>query len=123
MENLQDENKNDRSFIQLIALFGVFFLLLWTIWVALFQEKDVVLDKQNYIVESVLESISHHMELPEEAPLVAMIDDAASLKKSQGFYSDAENGDILLIFAEIAVIYRPDSDIIINSGPVVFDQD
>ncbi|MDR2336991.1 MAG: hypothetical protein LBE03_02720 [Candidatus Nomurabacteria bacterium] len=60
------------------------------------------------------------MELPDEDATIATVEDAEKLK-AQAFFAKAENGDKVLIFTENkkAVVYRPSTNIIINSGPIV----
>jgi len=56
-----------------------------------------------------------------EDPVVATINDAASLVKEQVFYKGAKNGDIVMVYqkAAKAIVYSPDRNIIVNVGPVV----
>lgn len=62
------------------------------------------------------------MQLPDETPTVATVQDASKLK-GQDFFKDAKNGDKVLIFtsAKKAVIYRESDNKIINSGPIVLN--
>jgi hypothetical protein len=64
------------------------------------------------------------MELPDEDATIATVEDAEKLR-AQNFFAKAENGDKVLIFTENkkAVVYRPSSNIIINSGPIVISED
>lgn len=64
------------------------------------------------------------MQLPSEKPTVATIKDITKLK-DQPFFNGAKNGDKVLIFTEArkAVIYREDSNIVINSGPIAVTSD
>ena len=57
-----------------------------------------------------------------ETPTVAKIVNINSLK-GQAFFKDAEDGDQLLIYtkAQLAIIYRPSTNVIINAGPVVLN--
>jgi len=113
-----------RSYVQLIVLLGVIALLLWTV-MKVFQQSDdqaVLIDNQGYVLEDVLASVERHMNISDDVPLMALIDNADSLKQDQKFYSNAQNGDILLIFASQAIIYRPETDVIVNVGPVIFNQ-
>ncbi len=59
----------------------------------------------------------------EELPVVATVSDAESLRTSQKFYSQVENGDVLLIYsaAQRAVLYRPSKHILVNVGPIYID--
>jgi len=68
------------------------------------------------------EQVSKLMQLPDEDATVATVQDASRLS-GQDFFKDAENGDKVLIFtiARRAVIYRPSTNMIINSGPIVIN--
>lgn len=56
-----------------------------------------------------------------ETPALAVVNDAATLAKTQPFYKDAQNGDKVLVYfqAKKAFIYNPNRDIIVNVGPVI----
>lgn len=73
-------------------------------------------------IQELLNQVRRHIIVPANADVVATIDDAAGLAARQAFYKDAQNGDRLLIFGDKAVIYSPSRDIIVNAGPVVFEQ-
>lgn len=122
--NNNEKKQLSRSYTQLIILFGVIILLSWTVSSVFRQnnKQEVMIDNQGYILEEVLDSVSRHITIPDDIPLMALIDNADGLKQDQDFYSNAQNGDILLIFASQAIIYRFETDIIVNVGPVVFDQ-
>jgi len=68
------------------------------------------------------DKVAKLMQLPEEEATVATVQDAEKLS-GQEFFKDAQNGDKVLIFtaAKKAIIYRPDSNKIINSGPIVIN--
>ncbi len=55
-----------------------------------------------------------------EEPVVATINDAASLIKQQAFYTGAINGDAVLVYqkAAKAFVYSPSRNIVVNVGPV-----
>ena len=55
-----------------------------------------------------------------EDPVVATINDAASLMKDQAFYKGSENGDVVLVYqkASKAIVYSPDRNVIVNVGPI-----
>ena len=55
-----------------------------------------------------------------EEPVVATINDAASLIKDQVFYKGAQNGDIVLVYqkASKAIVYSPTRNVIVNVGPI-----
>lgn len=59
-----------------------------------------------------------------EQPVVATINDAASLIKQQTFYTGAVNGDVVLVYqkAAKAIVYSPSRNVIVNVGPVILQQ-
>jgi predicted negative regulator of RcsB-dependent stress response len=72
-------------------------------------------------VQDIVAKVSKLIMLPTgEQPVVATINDAASLIKDQVFYKGAENGDVVLVYqkAAKAVIYSPSRNIIVNVGPI-----
>jgi hypothetical protein len=62
------------------------------------------------------------MDLPAETPTVTTVSDAAGLR-TQPFFSGVENGDKILIFIEAhkIVLYRPSTNRVVNSGPILDD--
>ena len=62
--------------------------------------------------------------LPAEEPVLFTVNDATLLKSQQAFFRDAQNGDVLLVFQKDgkALIYRESTNVIVNAGPVSFQQ-
>lgn len=69
-------------------------------------------------IQDILKKVGRHIVLPEGEPLIATVQDAASLKQVQPFFGLSEDGDQLLVYPNKAFIYRPDEDKLINVGPV-----
>ena len=70
-------------------------------------------------VQKYVEKIGKLMVLSsEEKPLLATVQDADNLKKEQAFFKDAQNGDIVLIYQDKAILYSEARGKIINVGPV-----
>ncbi len=70
-------------------------------------------------VQKYIEKIGKLMVLSsEEKPLLATVQDADGLKKEQAFFKDAQNGDIVLIYQDKAILYSETQDKIVNVGPV-----
>jgi hypothetical protein len=70
---------------------------------------------------AVLAKVEKLIELPQgEAPQMATIEDAASVKTAQPFLANAQNGDVLIVYAsaETALLYRPSTNKLIAVGPV-----
>jgi hypothetical protein len=75
--------------------------------------------------DSLEEKVRKLIQLPaDDKPVVATISDVDTLKAQQQFYAAATNGDVLLIFPKSAkaVIYSPSNNVLVNVGPVIFDQ-
>jgi hypothetical protein len=70
---------------------------------------------------TILEKVGRLIQLPTgETPTIASINDATSAKKAQPFLSNAQNGDILIIYARTseAILYRSSTDKLIAVGAV-----
>jgi len=70
---------------------------------------------------TLLPQVKKIMQVPDETPVIATVKDATSLKAQQTFFVSAENGDKLLVFqvAKKAVLFRPSTNKIIESGPLL----
>lgn len=83
----------------------------------LVNDPQAVVQKQT---EELLADIGKVVDLPEgENPTVATVNDSTKLKE-QPFFSEAENGDKVLIYTEAkkAFLYRPSTKKIIEIAPV-----
>ncbi|USN87540.1 MAG: hypothetical protein H6779_03965 [Candidatus Nomurabacteria bacterium] len=85
---------------------------------------------QDYIYEAgekqtkeLVSLASNHMVVPDETPEVYLIQEPKLLIAEQSFFVGTEKGDYLLIFPKAgkAIIYSRDRDMIINAGPINFD--
>ena len=77
----------------------------------------VGIEQANAIIAKVGELI----QLPTgETPTMATITDAACVKKTQPFLASAENGDVLIVYANAgeAILYRSSTNKLISVGPV-----
>lgn len=68
--------------------------------------------------EQVLEAVSKHMILPDVPPSIAEVQDAAKLSSTQEFFKDVKNGDYVLVYPTILIVFRPSADIIVAVGNV-----
>lgn len=73
-------------------------------------------------VTQLTSEIGRFMELPDETPTIATVEDVSRLE-SQPFFDRAENGDKILIYTEArqAIIYRESERKIINVGPIALN--
>jgi hypothetical protein len=72
--------------------------------------------------DTILTELQNILLLPEGEPTIVNILDVEVLKKENAeFYKNAINGDILIIYTDIAIIYRstPKDKKIINFAPVI----
>lgn len=85
--------------------------------------KDPVVAQKKEI-EDLVAKVKKLMLVPDETPTLATVEDKEKLK-DQPFFKDAENGDKILIFtaAKKAIIYRPNDNRVINSGPIAVTSD
>ena len=98
--------------ILLLILARVFHFRNWGLTAQQVQAREVA---------AMVQKVGALMLVPSgETPVMATVTDAASLKSQQQFYADAQNGDVLLVYAkaERAILYRPSSNKIINVGPI-----
>jgi len=74
-------------------------------------------------VQATVSSVSKFIILPNETPTVATILDAKKLTAEQTFYTGSLNGDKLLVYpkSQKAIIYSPSRNILVNVGPVYFN--
>lgn len=69
--------------------------------------------------QEVIEKVRMHMELSlDPEPTVAAVVDAEILAKEHEFYSQAKNGDFIVITSKRAILYREEEDKIIDVIPV-----
>ena len=112
-----------------IRRFFLWFLLLaLAIWsygfyeigrTAVYRENPELYGQQQ--ATELLKRVGELIQLPaNETPTMATINDAASAKKAQPFLANAENGDVLIIYAnaQTAILYRPSENKLIAVGPV-----
>lgn len=97
---------------------AVYYYRMYTTYEAKIPKEQKEADKD---IDKTLELVGKLMSLPNERPALAVVKDAEKLKEQQQFFAQAQNGDKLLIFkvARKAVLYRPSSNKIIESGPLL----
>jgi hypothetical protein len=69
----------------------------------------------------IIDKVSKLMIVPNENPQIVLVQDVEKLRSIQPFFKDAENGDNVLIYSDIAIIYSPTKNKIVNVGPVTRD--
>lgn len=82
---------------------------------------QAIIQKQ---ADDLITRVSKLLELPKgEEPTVASVDDAAAAKAQSAFFTNAQNGDKVLIYVKAgeAILYRPSTNKIILVAPLTFD--
>lgn len=65
------------------------------------------------------EKLSRILLIPQDSPTIGEISDIETLKQGNpDFYKNAEKGDKLILFKEIAVIYREELNLIVNMAAI-----
>ena len=65
---------------------------------------------------SLLDKINQHILLPhDQTPQVTTIENVKELKKKEAFYEYAQDGDALVQFNSLEIIYNPVADVIVNA--------
>jgi hypothetical protein len=78
--------------------------------------------QQKALVSDYLAQVGRHMLLPlNDEPVIATVDDPATLIKQQAFFTGSIKGDVVLIFPKTqrAILYSPSRNKIVNAGPII----
>lgn len=68
---------------------------------------------------ATIEKLSRILLIPQDSPTIGEISDIETLKQGNpDFYKNAEKGDKLILFKEIAVIYREELNLIVNMAAI-----
>jgi len=77
-------------------------------------------------VDDLLGKVGKLIVLPQnEEPTIATITDVEALKQEQSFYTDARNGNRVIIYmqAKKAIIYDEENNILVNVGPIFLNEE
>lgn len=100
---------------------GYFGYYYYTKYQAVKKNPDIITKEEtNYLVDQV----GKLMTLPgDEVPTIATVIDKEKLK-DQSFFANSQNGDKVLVYvkAKKAILYRPNTNKIVEVGPVNTDQ-
>ncbi|MES2985982.1 MAG: hypothetical protein V4686_02560 [Patescibacteria group bacterium] len=123
-DNQTKPNRKFLKFILLLISYALVALLVWKVTTKRLVDPVVLQEQAAKELTTLVEKVGKIMVLPAEAPQAAIIQDVDSLKKTQSFFIDAQNGDKILVFVQArkAVIYREETNQIVNValniGPV-----
>jgi hypothetical protein len=75
-------------------------------------------------IKSVVDAVSKLIVLPaSETPKVVTITNVEQLKKDQPFFSDATNGDKLLVYSKKVILYNPRTNRVVDIAQIKFAPD
>jgi hypothetical protein len=82
---------------------------------------NLQVEQQSNTRERIMSRLSSIMLLPDETnPKIATISNIEDLKKENPeFYKNSVNGDTLVLYSELAIIYRDSLNKIINIAPIL----
>ncbi len=77
------------------------------------------MQSQQMADEKVLQKLGKILDLPKDVtPTMAVVTDADKLKEAQPFLSNAKNGDRLIIYPDMAILFDENANKIMKVGPV-----
>lgn len=96
----------------------------WKYWQARQNSPEAQAAQADAEKAKILASLSKLMVLPEGDPVLFKVSNQEVMRKQQAFFKDTMNDDVLLVYQQSgkAIIYRPSQNVIVNVGPVNFDQ-
>jgi hypothetical protein len=66
--------------------------------------------------EQIVKAVSRHIRTPAGVPQIAEVKEAQKLIESQPFFKDVINGDIIIVYDTMVLIYRPLEDVLVSVG-------
>jgi len=88
---------------------------------ALNNNPQITIQKQT---QGLIDKVSKLIQLPSgETPTIANVTDATAAKKQSAFFTNAQNGDKVLMYVKAgeAILYRPSTNKIILVAPLTFN--
>ncbi len=84
------------------------------------QTSESLNEKNQEETDSVIGSLKNIIQLGDESPTLARVDDPEKLKQSNpDFYANVEVGDYLVLYPQRAIVYRASENKIINIAPIL----
>lgn len=103
--------------VSMILVVG--FILLLTIFISQRRQLNKIEGSTNF-ARDYKDEVSKLILLPEEDPVIRKINNLKELKdKDNDFYKDVKEGDVMLIYPNLFIIYRPADNILIKVSPIV----
>lgn len=125
MPKKKNETLNNMKIIRMILT--VLFIALFAVSIYFFIENrkinkqltDPSNSQPQQEIDDLISKVGALIILPEgQEPIIATVKDVDALAAQQPFFRDAENGDMILIYKEKAIIYSTKKNKLVNVGPV-----
>ncbi len=119
-------NFKSKNAVFLVGLIVVITIGFWLTlrYSNLFKEQEgTAMFSQEEQVELLAKIAEHIIIFSEKEPLIIKIDNAQQLINSQAFFAGSQDGDILFVYQDKALIYRPQEDVLVNVGPVYINNE
>lgn len=103
--------------ILLLISYAIVAFVVWKYTLKTQQSAEYQQAQAQKQVEMIIKKVQQLAVLPtDETPQIAVIQDVDALKKNQDFFTDAQNGDKILVYAQArkAIIYREEENKIVN---------
>lgn len=116
---------NKKRFFSLLAVLIVIIVAGFVYYKFYYSTPGQQQKRDERTTTQLVKKVSKLMILPkDQKPTVFDIEDPNVLVQQQAFFAGAEKGDKLIVYSESskAIIYSPKKDMIVNVGPVTFDQ-
>lgn len=103
-------------------LAAVIFLLCTTIYLQYevygLKKIEATRDEVPSTPNQIIDAVKRHIIVPGGEPQIAAVEDAKKLNTSQAFFKDALNGDVVLVYETMIILYRPSLDIVVAVGVI-----
>lgn len=109
----------------ILAILGIIILVLAGFYYKFNLSKKASEKRVQAETVRLVKEVKKIMVLPEsDVPAIFDIQDPVLLTNQQAFFAGAQKGDKLLVYPQLgkAIIYSPERKMIVNVGPVTFDQ-
>jgi predicted membrane protein len=118
-KEIRTQKKHKLKLVILCIVLAVFLLLATGAFFLFRNYKELRSFKNERDVATLTKKLEKHLEIPSEEPIIATVTDVEKLKSEQAFYRNAKNGDKIFIWKDKALIYRVETDKIIDFGIIV----
>jgi hypothetical protein len=124
----EQQNKKSRKFLitvlAVVIIVAVVCVILWQSGMIATLKLAYQLQKTQADDAKVLAQLGEIIDLPADVkPMMAVVNDAEVLKKDQPeFFAKAKNGDRVIVYSDMAILYDAQANKIMHIGPVNFGQ-